>query len=454
VTTPILRILYGPPGTGKTWRAARDAVRLIEPGIAEQDISARHKSMVSSGQIVWVTFHPSYSYEDFVEGFRPEITEKGILYAPRSGPFKAACDNITLSMPSDPTFEVGQQLTSTTQQKYEVVSASPDSVVVRNIKKGKGHGLLTPVSLHVIERLTNIGYKPGDLSLPGAKHEEKSEIADKVGYDMQTLFGMTGPLRAVWEHLNSMAPAPAKRRPVVLVIDELNRADLSRVFGELITLIEPDKRLGAPEERRVLLPYSQKLFGVPEELHILGTMNTADQSLSVMDTALRRRFEFVEVLPDPLLCAFPYGGVDLRKILTKWNSAIGVLESREKRIGHSYLHRERLEQIRAGSRFGDSPDGQLRTVAAAIQGSILPLLLESFRGDWRKADVVFGHDFDRGEGGLLEEVDDHDVRRRTGEAVDADTTSSYLIPDWWNPRHAVWDPDRFRAIIMSGIDAS
>jgi 5-methylcytosine-specific restriction endonuclease McrBC GTP-binding regulatory subunit McrB len=116
---------------------------------------------------------------------------------------------------------------------------------------------------------------------------------------MQSLFAMTGTLRAVWEHVVQHIPEPQNAlEPVVLVIDEINRADLSRVFGELITLLEPDKRLGAPEEKRVL-PYSGRLLTIPPSVHLIGTMNTVDRSLSAMDNALRRRFVFEEVLPDP-----------------------------------------------------------------------------------------------------------------------------------------------------------
>lgn len=447
-----LKVLYGPPGTGKTWRAAREAVELVKPGVAPDDMNKVHRELVNSGQIVWVTFHPSFTYEDFVEGFRPEATEKGILYRPRPGPFRIACANVTLSPPPGQIFHVGQQITSSSGNQYEVVAASPDVVVLKNMKEvgKKGAGLHTPVSLFVIERLRNAGYKAGDASLSGTDMQQKKEIANAIGVDQQTLFGMTGPLRAVWEHLDEVSPPTTVRRPVVLVIDEINRADLSRVFGELITLLEPDKRLGAPEERQIMLPYSQTLFGVPQELHIVATMNTWDRSLAVFDGALRRRFQFEEVAPDPSRCASPYGDVDLKLVLTSWNRAIAAVASKDVEVGHAYFERDILERVRAGRGYGSDADGELRTVALVMRTSILPLLSDLFRQNWRIIDFVLGRDHAASTGGLISEVSVLDLVKRGGEVIDL-TGSAVCEPfDWWNPDSPKWDPDRFRAALVNG----
>ena len=200
--------------------------------------------------------------------------------------------------------------------------------------------------------------------------------------------------------------SPDKR--FVLIVDEINRGNIAKIFGELITLIEDSRRLGQSDATQVTLPYSRKTFGVPDNLYIVGTMNTADRSIQLLDTALRRRFTFIEAMPDPRhrLISGDAGGVDCREMLAAMNERIAALLDREHQIGHTYLLKV----------------DDIRKLSDTFRNRIFPLLQEYFFDDWAKIRVVLGNNaFVMGK--------KVDIRSADRESMDEDRFVYERLPD-------------------------
>ena len=235
--------------------------------------SLKYEDAILHGRIKFITFHQSYSYEEFIEGIRPKLNSNELAYSLEKGIFKEISDNA---------------------KNY------PD-------------------------------------------------------------------------------------QNYVIIIDEINRGNISKIFGELITLIEPSKRLlqdNNEHPKQVTLPYSKKLFGVPKNLYILGTMNTADKSIAVIDSALRRRFEFVEMLPDSTILTeekVKVEGIEIEKLLDTINHRIEFLIDKEHVIGHSYFLKDSFKK-----------NPTIIQLASIFEKEIIPLLMEYFYGDFKKIQLVLG----------------------------------------------------------------
>ena len=454
-------ILYGPPGTGKTFTTAVEAVRLCGELVPQDraELMTVYHGLVAAGRIEFVTFHQSMSYEEFVEGLRPdtsgakgqepdsdELDTAGFRLKVEDGIFKRICERARLDLGKDsvdrrldrtrPIFKValGRRF-----QEETKIKAALDANEIRHGWSGK-----TDWS---DERFEDWAEIKAELELRTGKDvsgyagelvctysfRSDMQVGDYVvvsdGRDRMRAFGTittdyffeadaeTDPHRrsvewlwrddqgtervrfypnafrrhsvyklnsAVvdWDGLEEVVlgadrSIPAESaRPHVLIIDEINRANISKVYGELITLLESDKRLRADNEVRLTLPYSKRLFGVPANLHVIGTMNTADRSIALLDTALRRRFTFREMMPDVSVLedVAPNCGINLPRLLSTINERIEYLYDREHQIGHAYF-------IGCNSR-GD--------VDEVMRHKVIPLLAEYFFEDWAKIAAVMG----------------------------------------------------------------
>jgi 5-methylcytosine-specific restriction enzyme B len=443
VQIPLNQILYGPPGTGKTHATIRETLRVLDPAfLAAHEsepamLKGRFDALNASEQVHFVTFHQSFSYEDFVEGLRATVNDdKQVEYVIEPGVFKRVCDGARtqgvqagVGIRSNPRiWKISINGSGSSPEKTYCLNHGEARIGWGNtgdLKTGeknayyKGLGTgeqgtlayfaneIVPgdilLVLHTAEQFCAVGVVIGDYryddEAPGGVRDDYQHVRpvtwlyrdlalsilplnDNKQLTQKTVYPLD---RITWGDLLSyLEQAGAKpvqqtnakneRKPHVLIIDEINRGNISRIFGELITLIEPSKRMGKPDALTVVLPYSKKPFSVPDNVYLIGTMNTADRSLAGLDIALRRRFTFREMAPDAeLLMKTEVEGVNIGVMLRVMNERIEVLLDRDHCLGHAYFMplRERTNP-------------SLAELSFIFRQQILPLLQEYFFEDWER----------------------------------------------------------------------
>jgi 5-methylcytosine-specific restriction protein B len=379
------RIFYGPPGTGKTYRLARETVSLIDGRMVEDaQARKRFRELVQEGRIEQVTFHPSYSYEDFIEGLRPVVEGGQVNYRVESGAFKRIVRRATEAYLSGDSFEerwriLKHGLESEPKAVGGYVLRHEDDESIRfEISQGADEPLV--LDHEVVLGIWNLRKSGVELEVDSLMPVMKRQHQDK---EIVRVF--SSALRSLMNVLDEIDVRSSLDQFVIL-IDEINRGDIPKIFGELITLLEPSKRLGMDEATVVTLPQSGEPFGVPPNLHVLGTMNTADRSISLMDLALRRRFQFVECPPHPSLVPNDLA----RRVMQAINQRIEFLLDRDHTLGHSRF-------MNITSETEEESQEQLRRV---LVNDVIPLLQEYFYEDWFKIGLVLGCPFDdEGKGG-------------------------------------------------------
>lgn len=379
---PLNQILYGPPGTGKTYHTSNKAIAIANPNFdLNQDrnlVKSEYQRLVDAGQIVFTTFHQSMTYEDFIEGIKPETKENNVIYTIKNGIFKdianKSLDNWQNSLfstkQSKPFDKVFQLLKDEWEENpmiefpmkregndFKILGFSDSSISFLKASGTNNHTLS-------INTLRDLYYGKREFQNQGVGIYYPSIVEKLKSYDVDF----------------EQESVANEKKNYVIIIDEINRGNVSQIFGELITLIEEDKRVGNDEALEITLPYSKENFGVPSNLHIIGTMNTADRSVEALDTALRRRFVFEEMPPKYDIEGlqqdlFGYSASDILKTI---NKRIEKLLDRDHQIGHAYFINKNES-----------------TFINSFHKNIIPLLQEYFFGDYGKIGLVLGGGFIR-----------------------------------------------------------
>ncbi|EAH6860566.1 McrB family protein [Campylobacter coli] len=451
------QILYGPPGTGKTYHTIDKALEILGENLESRDEKkAKFDEYVKNGQIVFTTFHQSYGYEEFVEGIKPMINNEAnsqeIQYEIKDGVFKELCEkankNYFLSNKNKNEIDLDKLIFEFANYINQNFINKGDEFPLENkvnIKKillnskDEYRSFLLGGSIKSPQRLTIDIIKRDYLDFKNRKILSFKDIKPK--YDSQSdyhgnaiyYFMFYNKLKEFENIQNEKFKIKKENlNSYMIIIDEINRGNISKIFGELITLIEPSKRIGEKEELKVRLPYSGDEFGVPKNVYILGTMNTADRSITSLDTALRRRFEFVEMMPDPSVLSDNCKDVNLQELLKAINTRIEYLLDREKTIGHAFfIGVENLEDLKK-----------------VFQNKIIPLLQEYFYNDYALISAVLNGN------GMIEKCEKDDKYLQKIKNLD-NVDSEKIIYNIASFDNEIWnDIKTYQAIYNDGENQS
>ena len=351
-------ILQGAPGTGKTYNTA--AIALSALGITDVDL-IDHKAVMSrynsllGDQIFFTTFHQSLDYEDFVEGLKPHVQTDadgnsiGVTYEPEDGIFKRACNAVQTDLSKDIVECIDDYLQKIKgyQNKREIPTVTSRSSLYVWWKEGN-----STVSSRSVNSTSSRGeeYTPSPINIEKIKLQALGKGCENNWQSYAQAF-----IEAVKREYHATT-----NKPVILIIDEINRGNVSKIFGELITLLESDKRLHGNHPIKVMLPYTKGEFGVPSNLYIIGTMNTTDRSTGTLDYALRRRFAFITLKSQESVIKKYYSDAknenlgtvalalfeDIKKFIENPKHLCGDMSIDDLMVGHSYFMAESEDELR------------------------------------------------------------------------------------------------------------
>ena len=359
---PLNCILYGPPGTGKTYESVRMAAEIVKnQSVASYTEAKQIFNDNLHNRIEFITFHQNYSYEDFIQGIRPDVeNNKSLTFEKKDGVFKIIADRALQNLlASEKHIVLKKSFEAVFEEFFKPILEGEDEEI--EVKMKKVSFFITEVGNKSIDFRKASGGTAHTLSIATLK---KMYEAGTV-LDMQGLSSYYSPLLEKLLQLGKISENQAEKvtkNNYVIIIDEINRANISRVFGELITLIEPDKRSHGSIPLMAKLP-SGDTFLVPSNLYIIGTMNTADKSIALLDVALRRRFEFVSMYPKYEVVGHEIYDADILKSL---NEQIISSKGHDFQIGHSYFMKENNELI------------------PRMNNKVIPLLLEYYMNDGKE----------------------------------------------------------------------